>query len=185
MFKLLIILVLTSLLSARPQTEAEYEGYDVYGEYYDNYDYEDSYDSQVTIIILYSLHLHVGLSLGPGHWELPGRRQLQVPKTDFHHGECQHQSELSPRGERRSQPDDPPALQTEPETAVRQTDGLQPSTGPLQVRLRRHGRQRAGLQPAGDQRRGGRHWPVLGRPAGWKDSDGQVQRGPGHWIRGK
>ena len=73
MFKLLIILVLTSLLSARPQTEAEYEGYDVYGEYYDNYDYEDSYDSQVTIIILYSLHLHVGLSLGPGHWELPGR----------------------------------------------------------------------------------------------------------------
>merc|ERR1712088_954907 len=50
MFKLLIILVLTSLLSARPQTEAELEGYDVYGEYYDNYDYEDSYDSQDQVI---------------------------------------------------------------------------------------------------------------------------------------
>ena len=51
MFKLHLLLTLTSLLSARPQTEPEYEGYDVYGEYYDNYDYdyEDSHDSQVTI----------------------------------------------------------------------------------------------------------------------------------------
>ena len=50
MFKLLIGLALTSLLSARPQVESE-PGYDVYGEYYDNYDYdyEEGYDTQVTL----------------------------------------------------------------------------------------------------------------------------------------
>ena len=61
MFQLLVILALTSLLSARPQTDTESEGYDVYGgEYYDNYDYdyEDSYDSQVTIFIVISPCLH-------------------------------------------------------------------------------------------------------------------------------
>ena len=78
MFKLLLLLALTSLLSARPQTDAEYEGYDVYGEYYDNYDYdyEDSPDSQVTIIIIVfsPLHLHLGVSVGPVDRQLPGRR---------------------------------------------------------------------------------------------------------------
>ena len=91
MLKLLAILALTSLLSARPQTEAEYEGYDVYGEYYDNYDYdyEDSHDSQVTIIIFHCLLLHVGVFAGPGDWQFPDRGQLEVPQADFHHGECE------------------------------------------------------------------------------------------------
>ena len=60
MLKLLVILALTSLLSARPQTETEYEGYDAYGEYYDNYDY-DYEESQVSITIFFCLHLHLNV----------------------------------------------------------------------------------------------------------------------------
>ena len=102
MFQLLVILALTSLLSARPQTDTESEGYDVYGgEYYDNYDYdyEDSYDSQVTIFIVISpsLHLNCCVSPGPADWQFPGRRQLEVPTADLQYWEC----ELHQRGERR------------------------------------------------------------------------------------